>query len=85
LVTDDGQDSADGGGLAFGDPDLGDESGTGRRDFRVHFVGGDLEEWLVGLNAVADVFEPTCDGAFGDGFTELRHGDVHERLLVEAG
>src|SRR5699024_4184275 len=30
-------------------------------------------QWLVDLDGVADLLQPGGDGAFGDGFAELRH------------
>src|SRR4029079_3967140 len=36
-------------------------------------AGGDL---------LADLLEPARDRAFGDGLTELRHRDIHERSFL---
>ena len=48
----------------------------GRRDFGVHFVGGDFEERLVALDTVAGLLQPLGDGAFNNGLPHLGHDDV---------
>jgi hypothetical protein len=82
LIANDREDGTDGCGLSFWHSDLGQESSARGRNLRVDLVGGDLEERLVGFDAVAHPFQPPGDGALGDRFPELGHGDVHERLLV---
>ena len=42
----------------------------------VDLVGRDFEQWLPAGNCVADFFEPLGHGPIGNGFTQLRHGDV---------
>jgi hypothetical protein len=84
-VSDDGEYGADGCGLTLGDSDLGEEPGAGRWHLGIDLVGGDLKERLVGLDAVTDLLEPPRNRPFGDRLAQLRHGDVHERLLLETG
>ena len=63
--------------------DFRQSSCDGRRNLRVYFVGGNFKQWLVGGNRVANVLEPTSDGAFGNGFTQLREDDVsHGEVLL---
>jgi hypothetical protein len=61
-----------------------DDPGDGRRNLRVDFVGRDLYEGLVDLDAVTNVLEPTGDGTFGDTLTECREADglAHELNLL---
>ena len=72
-------------GRAFGDLDLGERAGDGRRNLGVDLVGGDLEDGLVALNGVADLLEPLGDGAFSDGFAHLRHQDFGARTGGSTG
>ena len=60
--------------LVLGDDDLGQYARGGRGDLGVDLVGGDLEQWLVGVDLVALLLEPAGDGAFGDALAERRHG-----------
>ena len=47
----------------------------GRGDLGVDLVGGDLEQWLVGVDLVALLLEPAGDGALGHALAERGHGD----------
>ena len=40
-----------------------DPAHVGCSDLGVHLVGGDLKQWFVGFDSVADRFEPACDTA----------------------
>jgi hypothetical protein len=82
LVSDDGEHGADGSGFTFGYSDLSEEPCGCGWHLGVHLVGRHFEERLVRFDAVADPLQPAGDGALGHGFTELGHGDVHDRLLV---
>src|SRR5690606_11745002 len=75
LVPDDRQFGADLDGLVLGDGDAGQDARGGRGDLGVDLVGRHLEERLVGLDALALLFEPAGDGALGDALAELGHGD----------
>ena len=70
-------DGLNGHGLAFADFDLFQHAGGGRRNFRVHLVGGDFKERLVALDLVTGLLEPLGDGAFENAFAHLRHYDVN--------
>jgi hypothetical protein len=48
------------------DEDRGDDTGYRGWNLGVDLVGGDLNEWFVYLDGVADVLEPAGDGSFGD-------------------
>ncbi len=63
-------------GLVLLDQDLLKDSGDGGRDLGVDLVGRDLEERLVDRDTVADLLEPTCDGALGDALAELGKDDI---------
>ncbi len=75
LFADDPEHGADFGDLVLVHPDLEQHAGGGGGDFGVDLVGGHLEEWLVGVDAVTDRLEPAGDGAFGDAFPEGRESD----------
>ena len=45
----------------------------------VDLVGGDLDERLVRLHAVADLLQPAEDRALGDRLAHLGHGDLNAR------
>ena len=45
-------------GLPFADDDFHEHSRRGRRNFGVHLVGGDLENGLITLHAIAHLLEP---------------------------
>jgi hypothetical protein len=66
-------------GLAFWNADLRDNTTRRRRNLRVHFVGGDLEERFVSLDRLADLLQPAGDRALGYGLAELWHEDVSQR------
>ena len=68
----------DGDGLAGLGQDLRDRPGGGRRHLRVHLVGGDLDERLVGRDRVADLLRPLEHDALGDRLAHLRHDDVED-------
>ena len=59
--------------------DLGQRSGGWSGHLGVDLVGRDLDQRLVGLDAVADLLQPPKDGAFGDRLPHLGHGDLHGR------
>src|SRR5699024_1636358 len=69
-------DVADVDGVVFLSEDLDQGACDRGWDLGVDLVGGDLEQWLVDLDLVADGLQPLGDGALGDGLAELRHGDV---------
>ncbi len=73
---DDGDHGIDADGGAFGDPDFAEDAGCGRRNFGVYLVGGDFEEGLVFLDAVAGLLEPFGDGALNDRLAHLGHDYV---------
>src|SRR5699024_6993627 len=75
-VADAGDDVADLDGVVFLSEDLDQGACDRGWDLGVDLVGGDLEQWLVDLDLVADGLQPLGDGALGDGLAELRHGDV---------
>jgi hypothetical protein len=52
-------------GFVFLDQNLLDHAGNWRRNLGVYLVGGDLNQWLVNGNGVADLLEPSGDGSFG--------------------
>ena len=56
--------------------DLLERARSGRRNLSVNFVGRDLEQRLVALDRVTDLFEPLGQGSFGDGFAHLGHNYV---------
>ena len=62
-------------GLALFDIDCHQHAGSGRRDFRIDLVGGNLEERLVTIDRIADLLDPSDDGAFGDRLAHLGHHD----------
>jgi len=76
-AVDHGDNGLDGNGLAFGNFDFFEHAGGGRRNFRVHLVGGDFKERLVALDLVAGLLEPFGDGAFKDAFAHLGHDDIN--------
>src|SRR5690606_7719581 len=45
--------------------------------FHRHLISLDLEQIVARLHRVADILEPGADLSLGDGFTKLRHQDVH--------
>ena len=58
----------------------GQEYATGRGwDFGVDLVGGDLQQWLIGGDGVANLLQPAGDGALCDAFTQLGHRDLSGR------
>ena len=69
-------------GCSFGDFDFLQDSGGGRGNFGIDFVGRNFEERLVALDFVSGLLQPLGDGAFDDGFAHLGHDDVswHEFL-----
>src|SRR6185312_10470438 len=73
--ADAGQCSAHFRGLVLGHQDFFQDAGEGRRDLGVHLVGGNFQQGLVHFDAVPNLLEPPCDGAFGDAFTQ--GGQVH--------
>jgi hypothetical protein len=66
----------DGDRCAFGHPDLEQHASLRRRDFRVDFVGGNLEERFVLVDDVADALDLADDGPFGDRLAHLGHQDI---------
>ena len=80
LVTDDGDDLANLDGVILVSLNFNNGAGYGGGDFGIDLVGGDLEQWFVYLDGIADGLEPLRDGAFGYGFAQLGHlnGVRHE-------
>jgi hypothetical protein len=72
-------------GLAFADFDFFKHAGGGGGNFRVDFVGRNLEQRLVALDFVAGLFQPFRDGAFKDAFAHLGHYDVDCHLRFSCG
>jgi hypothetical protein len=64
--------------IGFGG-DVYKRSGCGCRNLGIHLVGRDLDQRLVGLDPVPDLFQPTQDGAFGNRLPHLGHGDLNAR------
>ena len=56
-----GEHAADTDGVALGGVDLDHGAGDGRGDFRIHLVGGDLDECLVLGDLVAFLLMPLQD------------------------
>jgi hypothetical protein len=61
--------------LPFLHQDLHQDSLRRGGDFRIHFVGGDLQQGLISLDGLTHLLEPSRYGALGDGFTHLGHRD----------
>ena len=81
-IADNGDDRTDLNRVALLGADLGQRPRNRRRHLGVDFVGRDLEERLVLSHLITHSLEPLGNRAFGDGFTELREGDVcHVRVL----
>ena len=72
-VADAGDDSTNFDGVVFFGENFHDGAGDRGWDFGVDLVCGDLEQWFVDVDGVADGLQPGGDGAFGDGFAEFRH------------
>ena len=64
--------------LALLDEDLADDAGAGARHLRVHLVGRDLEQRLVGGDRLTDLLQPLEDRALGHGDAHLGHDDVDD-------
>jgi len=73
-VVDDRELGADGDRLVLRDRDPAQDARRRGGDLGVHLVGGDLEQRLVRLYALAFLLEPARDGALGDALAELGHG-----------
>ncbi len=59
-----------------------DDSGNGRRDFGVDFVGGNFDKGFVNSDSVADGLQPAGHGSLGDGFTECGECDItHDSVI----
>ena len=56
---------------------VAERAAESRRHFHRCLVGLDLEQVVTRLDGVAGLDEPLDDFAFGDGFAELRHQDIH--------
>ena len=54
----------------------------GRGHLGVDLVGGDLDQRLVGVDAVAHLLQPLEDRALGDRLAHLGHGDLNGRCRV---
>src|SRR6185312_2226322 len=61
--------------FVFGHGDLAQRAGRRRRNLGVDLVGGDLEQWLVGVDLVAFLLQPTSNRAFGNALSEAGHRD----------
>ena len=61
-----------------------ERSACRRRHFHRGLVGFDLEQVIARLYRVAGSLEPFRDLAFGDGFAELRHQNVHAATLLSS-
>jgi hypothetical protein len=70
---DDGEQAADGDLFALLDQDQGERSGIERFHLHDGFVGFDLGDLFVCLDAVALFFEPFYDGPLGHRVGQLRH------------
>ena len=75
FVADHRQDGTDLDRVVLVGLDLQQRAGDGGGDLGVDLVGGDLQQRLVDRDGVADLLQPTGDGAFGDGLPECREGD----------
>ena len=80
--SDDGHDAVDRDRFAFLDADLRHDTRSRRRDFGVHFVGGNLEQRLVAVDLLADFLDPADDRALGNRLAHLRHHDVSSHLQL---
>jgi hypothetical protein len=56
----------DGHRFAFAYLDFAQDAGAGRWNLGIDLVGRDLEQRLVALDRVADLFQPSDDRAFGN-------------------
>jgi hypothetical protein len=61
--------------------DRGEHSGGGRGDLGVDLVGRDLDDRLLGLDAVADPLAPFEDGPLGHRVAHLGHRDLDRGAL----
>jgi hypothetical protein len=62
--------------------DFGQNTGAGRRDFGIYFVGGNLKQRFVAFDAFAGFFEPLGEGSFDNAFAHLGHDDVNHRFSI---
>ena len=62
---------------------LFDDAFGNRRYFRVHLVGGDLEDRFVLFDGIAGLFVPFQDGSFHDTFTHFWHYQVDKSHTLE--
>ncbi len=71
-------------GLPFAKFDLLQHASSRRGNFRIHLVGGDLEQRLVALDLVAGLLQPLGDSAFENALAHLGHYDIygHDRSPV---
>ncbi|CAB4851938.1 unannotated protein [freshwater metagenome] len=69
-------DCTHGHGLTLGGTNFDHDASDGRGHLGVHLVGAHLEQGLVGGDSVADLLEPAGDRTLGDGFAQLRQGDI---------
>jgi hypothetical protein len=72
-LANDSDDAVNGDRFTFFDFDFGEHPRRGRRDLGVDLVGGDLKQRLVALDGVSNLFYPSDDRAFGNGFAHLGH------------
>ncbi len=84
--VDSSHDGADRHRLAFFHQNFLQDSGGGRWNLGVHFVGRDLEQRLVALHVLARLLQPLGQGAFHDTLAHLGHHYVsHENVSVNEG
>src|SRR5699024_3191514 len=75
-VADARDDCSDVDGVIFVSEDFYQRACDWGWDLGIDLVGGDLKQWFVYFDGVADGLQPLGDGAFGDGLTELWHLDI---------
>ena len=74
-------------GVALVGDDAREGAGVGGGHLHAHLVGGDLDDGVVLLDALADADEPLADDAFGYGFADLGEldDDWHNGAIVARG
>jgi hypothetical protein len=71
--SDRGDDAVDRYRFSFLDGDVEQRAGHRRGDLGVDLVRRYFEEWLVAIDGIADLLDPSNDGAFGDRLAHLWH------------
>ncbi len=77
------QHGADGDGLALRRQDLEHRTGRGRGNLGVHLVRGDLDQRLVALDPVAQLYQPTGNLALDDALSQRRQLDCDRHELLD--